>query len=515
MPPPPDPVVAEQHPPKPHRGVPLRVSLVVLTAVLVALGLVASGFAVTSAMRGDLMSRTDAGLQDAINGWARPRDLGPAHGPAPAGPRRPPSQYYVSIELPGGVMTISDFGSSPDLSGLPDGSTGPMTVDSVGHGPQWRIIKRDSDFGATVVAVPLSDVDATMSRLIWLQVGIGTVVVVVIGVLSSLLVRSSLRPLRRVEETAHAIAGGDLHQRVPEAPENTEVGSLGRSINRMLSQIQTSFAATARSEQQARESEAMMRRFIADASHELRTPLTSIKGFSELLAMGAADQDDAVRRIGSEADRMGLLVEDLLMLARLDAQRRLDLGAVEMVTLVDDAVAAARAASPDADIVLDVPATTGDPVVSADPSRLMQVLRNLVGNAVAHAGRDAHIRVSVASGPSEVTVSVADDGPGMTADDAAHVFERFYRGDDSRSREGKGAGNGLGLSIVAALVAAHGGRVGVDTAPGQGARFWFVLPRIDTAGLGRIDTAGLGRMSTAGLGRMSTAGVEPEGPDAT
>lgn len=275
-----------------------------------------------------------------------------------------------------------------------------------------------------------------MNRLIWLQVGIGTVVVVVIGVLSSLLVRSSLRPLRRVEETAHAIAGGDLHQRVPEGPENTEVGSLGRSINAMMTQIQESFAATARSEQQARESESMMRRFVADASHELRTPLTSIKGFAELLSMGAADPEDAVRRIGAEADRMNLLVEDLLMLARLDARRPLNRGPVEVVTLVADAVEAARAAAPEADLTLDVPPATGDPVISGDPSRLTQVIRNLVGNAVAHAGSDAHITVRVDAGPHEVAVTVADDGPGMGADDAAHVFERFYRGDDSATGRG-------------------------------------------------------------------------------
>lgn len=228
----------------------------------------------------------------------------------------------------------------------------------------------------------------------------------------------------------------------------------------------------------------MMRRFVADASHELRTPLTSIKGFAELLSMGAADPEDAVRRIGAEADRMNLLVEDLLMLARLDARRPLNRGPVEVVTLVADAVEAARAAAPEADLTLDVPPATGDPVISGDPSRLTQVIRNLVGNAVAHAGSDAHITVRVDAGPHEVAVTVADDGPGMGADDAAHVFERFYRGDDSRHRERNGAGNGLGLSIVAALVAAHGGRVGVDTALGQGARFWFVLPRIDSAGFG-------------------------------
>ncbi|EGD54366.1 ATP-binding region ATPase domain-containing protein [Gordonia neofelifaecis NRRL B-59395] len=462
---------------------PLRISLVFLTALLVALGLVFSGLAVTSAMRGNLISRTDEGLQDAVNGWARPRDMSDDHRTGPPGPKRPPSQYYVSTTLPDGMtLTISDFTSSPDLSSLPDGDASPVTVKSVDSGPQWRVIKRQSDFGSTIVAIPLTDVQETMNRLIWLQVGIGTVVVIVIGVLSYLLVRSSLRPLRRVEETAHAIAGGDLHQRVAEAPANTEVGSLGRSVNAMLTQIQSAFAATARSERQAWQSEEKMRRFVADASHELRTPLTSIKGFSELMAMGAVDSDDAVRRISSEADRMSLLVEDLLMLARLDAQRPLSRGEVEMVPLVEDAVEAARAGSPGADIAFDVPAQTGDPVISGDPSRLTQVVRNLVGNAVAHAGPDAHIQVSVESAPTEVRVTVADDGPGMTAEDAEHVFERFYRGDDSRHRDVPGAGNGLGLSIVAALVDAHGGRVGVDTAPGAGARFWFVLPRIDTAG---------------------------------
>ncbi|WP_347954751.1 sensor histidine kinase [Gordonia aichiensis] len=466
------------------RGVPLRVSLVVLTAVLVALGLVVSGLAVTSAMRGNLISRTDSGLQDAVNGWARPGGLAAGHGAGPPGPRRPPSQYFVSTQLPNGLLlTISDFSASPDLSALPDGDAGPLTVRSVGRGPQWRVVKRVDDFGASVVATPLTDVQETMSRLIWLQVGIGAVVVAVIGVLSSLLVRSSLRPLRRVEETAHAIAGGDLHQRVPEEPPNTEVGSLGRSVNAMMTQIQAAFAATARSEQQARGSEEKMRRFVADASHELRTPLTSIKGFSELLSMRAVDPDDAVRRISSEADRMGLLVEDLLMLARLDAQRPIERDEVELLPVIDDAVEAARAAAPGATIVFEAPPTVGDPVISGDPARLTQVVRNLIGNAVAHGGADARIEVQVAAGPSDVAVTVADDGPGMSAHDAAHVFERFYRGDDSRHRDSPGAGSGLGLSIVAALVQAHRGRVGVDTAPGQGARFWFVLPRIDTGGL--------------------------------
>lgn len=468
------------------RGVPLRFSLVALTLALVVVGLLASGVAVTSSMRQDLISRADEGLVNATRTWADPRS--PANEPrsGPPGPRRPPSPYYVESTLqgPGGISAVSvynQFDHSPDLTGLTGDNVGPVTVGSAeADGPQWRVIKRSNMFGTTVVATPMSDIDDTVSRLIWLQFAIGVVVVVLIGVLSYLLVRTSLRPLRRVEETAHAIAAGDLTRRVPPAAPNTEVGSLSDSLNTMLGQIQQAFATTAASERQARASEEEMRRFIADASHELRTPLTSIKGFAELYSQGGVpDVTDAMRRINDEAGRMNLLVEDLLMLARLDVQRPIATAPVDLLGLAADAVQSARVAAPERDIRLEV--TPGDqpPVVSGDAPRLLQVLRNLIGNAVNHTPAEASITVGVAvddsDGRSEAVLTVADTGQGLTPEDAEHVFERFYRGDESRHR-GSGGGNGLGLSIVAALVEAHGGRVGVESTPGEGATFWVRLP---------------------------------------
>ncbi|PKZ63789.1 two-component sensor histidine kinase [Gordonia terrae] len=473
------------------RGVPLRISLVALTVLLVVLGLLASGVAVTSSMRQDLIARADDGLENAVRTWAEPRGfLG--DGPGPPGPRRPPSPYYVESVVygPGGVSAdnvYNQFDDAPDLGGLTD-DAGPVTVPSVdGDGPQWRVITRSNSFGRSVVATPMSDIDDTVSRLIWLQLAIGALVVLLIGVLSYVLVRTSLRPLRRVEETAHEIAEGNLTRRVPPAPPNTEVGSLSDSLNRMLGQIQHAFATTAASEQQARASEERMRRFVADASHELRTPLTSIKGFAELYSQGGVpDVTDAMRRIDDEAGRMNLLVEDLLMLARLDAARPVDSAPVDLLGLAADAVQSARVAAPEREIRLDVVPGDRPPVVLGDGPRLVQVLRNLIGNAVNHTPPDASITVGVAvddgtddrTNAGEAVLTVADTGPGLSAEDAEHVFERFYRGDSSRHR-GSGGGSGLGLSIVAALVAAHGGRVGVDTSPGAGATFWVRLPLAD------------------------------------
>ncbi len=470
-----------------RRGVPLRFSLVAVTLALVVVGLLASGVAVTSSMRQDLISRTDDGLVNATRTWADPRSPSNDPRPGPPGPRRPPSPYYVesTITGPAGISAVNvfnQFDHAPNVDGLTGDNVGPITVGSTEPGgPRWRVIKRSNMFGSTTVATPMSDIDATISRLIWLQLAIGAVVVALIGVLSYLLVRTSLRPLRRVEETAHAIAAGDLTRRVPLAAPNTEVGSLSDSLNTMLGQIQHAFATTAASERQARDSEEEMRRFVADASHELRTPLTSIKGFAELYSQGGvSDVADAMRRINDEAGRMNLLVEDLLMLARLDAQRPLATAPVDLLGLAAEAVQSARVAAPDRDIRLEVTTDDHPPLVSGDGPRLLQVLRNLIGNAINHTPADASVTVgvSVEAGPdgtSEAVLTVSDTGPGLTEEDAQHVFERFYRGDQSRHR-GSGGGNGLGLSIVAALVEAHGGRVGVESTPGEGATFWVRLP---------------------------------------
>ena len=221
-----------------------------------------------------------------------------------------------------------------------------------------------------------------------------------------------------------------------------------------------------------------MRRFVADASHELRTPLTTIRGFAELYRQGAmSDISLLMTRIEGESARMGLLVEDLLMLARLDAQRPLDMRRVDLLTIAADAVHDAKAVSPARDISLKVLAGPGIPEVSGDDARLRQVLANLVGNAVRHTPESASITVCVGTTQSSVLLEVQDTGPGLGEEEAAHVFERFYRADSSRTRES--GGSGLGLSIVAALVAAHNGTVRVQSAPGQGATFRVELPRAD------------------------------------
>ncbi|MCW2617547.1 MAG: Sensor protein, partial [Modestobacter sp.] len=298
-----------------------------------------------------------------------------------------------------------------------------------------------------------------------------------------LLVRNSLRPLQEVEHTAQAIAAGDLSRRVPVGDERTEVGRLSAALNGMLGRIESSFRAQQASEEQARASEGRMRRFVADASHELRTPLTSIRGFAELHRQGAVhgpeDTGRIMQRIEAEATRMGLLVEDLLQLARLDQQRPLTLGPVDLAELAGDAVHDARAVQPERplSLLLD-PSLTDVPVVQGDEARLRQVIGNLVTNALTHTPVDARVTVRLAedaADPGIVVVAVSDEGPGLAPADAHRVFERFYRADASRTRAA--GGTGLGLSIVASLVAAHGGRVELTTAQGKGATFAVRLPR--------------------------------------
>jgi two-component system OmpR family sensor kinase len=294
------------------------------------------------------------------------------------------------------------------------------------------------------------------------------------------LVRSSLRPLEEVEATAEVIAKGDLSRRVPVRQPGSEVGRLAGALNTMLGQIEQAFHARTRSESAARDSEQRMRQFVADASHELRTPLTSIRGYAELYRQGAVDDVAAVlRRIEDQAARMGLLVDDLLQLARLDQQRPLALADLDLAVLAVDAVHDAKAIAPDRPISLHLDLPSGAPVLG-DETRLRQVLANLVGNALTHTPPDTpvevRLRTSVVEDVLTAVLEVADKGPGLTADQRERAFERFYRADAARSREN--GGTGLGLAIVSALVAAHGGKVELDTAPGEGAVFRVLLPLV-------------------------------------
>ncbi|MGY1944689.1 sensor histidine kinase [Nocardia asiatica] len=463
-------------------AVPLRVTLMALLVLTAGLGLLVSGMVVTSALEQQLTDRTDQQLRQGAMEWSR---RGPPPPLLPPDPRHAPSQFYVrSVRTEGRTFFLRAFGADaePDIPSTP--RSGPYTVGSVGGGPvQWRALTVRTPDGTTTVALPLTQNTDTVQRLVMLELVVGAIVLAVLAVIAYFVVRRSLRPLRRVESTAAAIARGDLHRRVPVRGTNTEVDRLSRSLNGMLAQIQRAFTTTAASEEAARRSEERMRRFIADASHELRTPLTTIRGFAELYRQGATDDPATfMDRIEHEAQRMGVLVEDLLMLARLDAQRPLELGPVDLLAVASDAVhnaraviAAGHADGPVRTVELNIEPGEGTLEVSGDEARLGQVLGNLLNNAVTHTAPDAKVTVRLTPGPEHVLLEVADTGPGLPPEDAERVFERFYRADTSRARTS--GGTGLGLSIVQALVTAHGGEVGVRSSTEAGTTFTVRLPR--------------------------------------
>ncbi|HEY6414773.1 MAG TPA: HAMP domain-containing sensor histidine kinase [Acidimicrobiales bacterium] len=367
----------------------------------------------------------------------------------------------------------------------------PFTVPASRGSGSWRALalpmsSPEGDVGTLLVASSLDNVDATVHQLSTINLLVGAAVIAGLALAAYTMVRTALRPLTKIEQTAAAIAGGDLSRRVDNDDPSTEVGRLGLALNTMLEQIETAFLARQASEATARRSEEKMRRFVADASHELRTPLTSIRGFAELHRQGAvtdpAEVSRLLNRIEDEAKRMGLLVDDLLLLARLDQQRPFEHGPVDLRILAADAVEAARATAPDREIRLDLPTAEadGELVVAGDEPRLRQVLSNLLDNALAYSPADSPIAVlggrTRRDGRDLAFVQVRDRGPGLVPEQAERVFERFYRTDRARSRAH--GGTGLGLSIVAAITAAHGGSVELDTALGEGATFRVLLPRL-------------------------------------
>jgi two-component system OmpR family sensor kinase len=319
-----------------------------------------------------------------------------------------------------------------------------------------------------IVAIPLNDVDHTLHHLMLVEVIVIVTVLLAMAILAWWVVKLGLRPLEDMERTAGAIAAGDLSQRVEVVDANTEVGRLGIAMNEMMQQIENAFAARAASE-------ARLRRFVGDASHELRTPLTSIRGYAELFRRGASDRPEdlakAMRRIEEEANRMGVLVDDMLLLARLDQGRPLECQPVDLTQIARDAVDDFRAVSPERPIDFS---PAGSVFVPGDEARIRQVLGNLLQNARRHTPPETPVHVRVYGGATEAVIEVADEGPGMSPEDASRVFERFWRSDPSRTRAR--GGTGLGLAIVAAIADAHGGRAEVQTSLGQGATFRVRLP---------------------------------------
>ena len=347
----------------------------------------------------------------------------------------------------------------------------PFTIKANGENFRVLALPLPSSLGSVAIAQSLNDVDRTLSRLQWLFFFIGLVIVCLIAFASRTMIKVGLKPLSEVENTAEKIASGDLSARLPDAKPTTEVGRLTTSLNTMLSRIEESFALRKASEDK-------LRRFVADASHELRTPLTAIRGFSELhrqgAVMGEKDTKQLLARIEGESIRMGSLVEDLLLLARLDQSREMEALPVDIAAVTSDAVASAQVAGPSHPISLS--ADVGELYILGDKNRIYQVVANLLANAKTHTPDGTKITVSIVRSDDGVRISVSDNGPGLSEEDQKRIFERFYRVDSSRVRV-DGEGSGLGLSIVDAVMQAHGGNVSVSSELGKGATFILFFPQ--------------------------------------
>ncbi|MFY1596232.1 HAMP domain-containing sensor histidine kinase [Micromonospora sp. WMMD737] len=500
------------------RSVPLRVKLVAAVLALVAAALLVISSLTTVFLRGYLIEQVDGELRGTTRSVDAVLNL---YKEGRAGGTVLPSDFVVALAEPGGVMSpVYDTRNfrSDQLPRLPDTVAGfaeetgePRTVTSQDHRSRWRMLYTQLPDGEVLaVGQHLTDVDRAVKRLVWIDLLVGGAVLVLLASIGAAIVRTSLKPLVEIERTAAAIAGGDLTRRVPDPEQGqpvptSELGRLSRALNAMLNQIEVAFTARAASElaarsaeaaareaagsaraseARARRSEERMRQFVADASHELRTPLTTIRGFSELYRQGAASAPeqtaDLLRRIEQEAARMGLLVEDLLLLARLDRERPLSLAPVELPVLASEAVEAARAVAPERRIELEVTPGSGPLVVYGDDARLRQIIGNLMTNSLTHTPPEASVTLRLRAEPGNLAVvEVVDTGPGLTPEQAERVFERFYRVDAARTRRAGGnTGTGLGLAIVAALVRAHHGTVEVAETPGGGATFRVRLPLV-------------------------------------
>jgi two-component system, OmpR family, sensor kinase len=479
----------------------LRTRLIAGLLVVAAVGLVLLGAITYAEQRSFLIDRVDQQARSASPAVSRALDDQGVANPGsrehkPDGDERPPprggGQGDGDRGGPAANLPPGTYGQRRDASGkvlghvvLSYGEAAPAAPDLPARLPldkvitvhakgssdlRYRVVATSDPFSSntTVVAIPLHEVDQTLSRLALVEALVIGAILLAMALVAFFVVRLGLRPLDRMGRTAGAIAAGDLSRRVEPATPKTEVGRLGMALNSMLERLEEAFA-----ERQA--SEDRLRRFLADASHELRTPLVSIRGYAELYRIGAvsdpAEAERAMRRIEDEAARMGMLVEDLLTLARLDEVRDPVRQVVDVAQIARDAVDDARTGAPRREIDLD---TDGPTAVVGDPHQLRQVLANLIRNSLVHTPPRTAIEVSVGRAGEDVRLEVRDHGPGLPAADMDALFDRFWRAEGGRQRGRAGAG--LGLSIVAAIVDAHGGSVVAANATGGGARFTVRLP---------------------------------------
>jgi two-component system OmpR family sensor kinase len=460
----------------------LRARILVVTAALFVVGLAAANFTTYHFLSSFLVDRVDDQLEAATGPVADRLTRGaPLHREGGHGSFLPNGSYAALVDSRGRVLREARFAFSqeappPDIpselirSQAPDAEPTLTTAAAVSGKTEYRLIAKPlgGDEGTLVVASPLTEVKRTERRLLLIGGVVSGFVLVAIGVAAYWLTRRGLRPLERMAEKSGAIAAGDLSQRVEPDDPRTEVGRLGGALNAMLAEIERAFSERVAAEER-------LRRFVADASHELRTPVTSIRGYAELFRRGArdrpADLAKVMRRIEEEGERMGELVEELLLLARLDEGLPPQGERVDVSAVVDAAVDGARAADPERSIEVDAQRPL---FVLGTESRLRQVVDNLLTNARVHTPAGTPIQVQLAAGDDEVVLEVLDVGPGLSAEEADRIFERFYRTDRSRTRSQGGAG--LGLAIVRSLVEAHGGAVGYRARPGGGSIFRIVLP---------------------------------------
>ena len=463
----------------------LRNRLTIGVLVLSAIGFVGAGVGSQALLRNYLIHQVDdqllsvvAGTQERLDraGIARDADGDEERSAQTVTPlNRVPTSISVTVLDPFGNLVGGiggDFNSNQItdyVKGLLPGQVAaygskPFTIEAPGADFRVATTVLPSSLGSVIVAQSLADFDKTTHQIAIVFLLIGGLVLLFLAFASRQVIKVGMRPLERIEETAEKIAAGDLSARLDNFEPDTEVGRLSTSLNIMLSRIEEAFDARMQSEDK-------LRRFVADASHELRTPLTAIRGFAELHRQGAVPDgektNELISRIEKESMRMGYLVEDLLMLARMDQSRELVISDVDLSALLQEAVTSAQVAGPDHVITSNISAGV---MTKGDADKIYQVVTNLLANARAHTPAGTAITVSAFKEGADSFVTIADNGPGLSAEDQARIFERFYRVDASRQRNSKD-GSGLGLSIVDAVMRAHGGDVTVASELGKGAAF--------------------------------------------